>query len=31
MNYLVIGREGGTFCDGESWENSILKVISSDV
>lgn len=31
MNYLVIGREGGTFCDGESWENSILKVFSSDV
>ena len=31
MNYLVIGRGGGTFCDGESWENSILKVFSSDV
>ena len=31
MNYLVIGREGGTFCDDESWENSISKVFSSDV
>jgi len=31
MNYLVIGREGGTCCGDESWENSISKVFSTDV